>query len=508
MYTAFNKKIGAIGVALMVALSPPMLHASDALYIGKNMTNDGGVLLAGFGDEPSSHWLALYPRKNHESGETVSVGGTAQANLPGELINIPQVPLTYRYLSMDYSFFLGLPAPLTNGGMNEFGLAVRDVALFSRTELVKMTPNPQHGLNYSDIARIVLERARTAREAVQVATALIDKYGYFTYGGNSHVFADPNEGWVLLEMAGGKGLWVARRLGPNDVWMNWRGYGKIGYVQDLPTDLGRNPDYLASKNFVSFATEQGWYDPKSGKPFNVIDVYTRPNQTPPETGIDAQKILATLKAAAPKVDAELLMQLLHQHGRDSSGYGQVADLRADVNSDLRTLWVAPGPPVTAPFVPWRIGVESVPPEYGWHRYLTYGEADLQNINHQQQGIESTRYANRAVKRLLYLVDEHRDAFLPEVASSLEEFDKREIDAEAGITKTAQVLFAAHEDALARRYLTERAHASAAAGLQLIETLADSIEVRTKLFYGIRLPGELPHGPRQAESCPYWLSNCN
>lgn len=37
-----------------------------------------------------------------------------------------------------------------------------------------------------------------------------------------------------------------------------------------------------------------------------------------------------------------------------------------------------------------------------HRYLTAGEAERQNIDAAQQGLESTRYADRAVKRLLYL----------------------------------------------------------------------------------------------------------
>ena len=477
-----------LGALLLLSL-PLVGHASDAIYVGKNLTKDGGVLLAGFGDEPSSHWLSIVPRRQHAAGTTITVGGTPAANLPGELIQIPQARETFRYISMDYSYFLGLPAPLTNGGMNEHGLAVRDVALFSRRELVDMTPKPQHGVNYSDIARIVLERARTAREAVDIATSLIDRYGYFTYGGNSHVFADPNEGWVLLEFAGGKGLWVAHRLGPNDVWLNWRGYHKIGYVQTLPADLGKNPDYLASKNFVSFAVEQGWYKPDAATPFNVIDVYARPDQYTETTAVEARRVEATVRSAAPKVEVQLLMQQLHEAGRDSSGYGQVADLHANVNPDLRLLWVAPGPPVTAPFVPWRLGVESVPPEYRRHRYLTFEEADRQQIEPAQQGLESTRYANRAVKRLLYLADEHRDVFLPEVRTALTAFDSRQIAAQAGIERTAKVLFDAHEEALAHRYLTEQAHASAADGLQLIEALADGIEARTKAIYGIRAPGD-------------------
>jgi dipeptidase len=472
----------------LMALVPQIGHASVAVYVGKNLTKDGSVLLAGFGDEPSSHWLSIVPRQHHPAAATLSVGGTPTANLPGELIDIPQVQDTFRYISMDYSYYRGLPAPLTNGGMNEWGLAVRDVALSSRRELVDMTPKMQHGLNYSDVARIVLERARTAREAVDIAVSLIERYGDFTYGGNSHVFADPNEGWVLLEFAGGKGLWVAHRLGPNDVWLNWRGYNKVGYVQTLPADFSKNPDYLASKNFVSFAVQQGWYKPDGGKPFNVIEVYSgEPRES---SGAEVQKVEAAIRAAAPKVGVQVLMQQLHDVARDSSGYGQVAELRANINPNLRTLWIAPGPPITATFVPWRLGAESVPPEYRRHRYLTAGEAE-RTIEAAQQGLESTRYADGAVKRLLYLVDEHREAFLPEVSAALTAFDSRQIAAQRGIERTAQILLNAHEDGLASRYLTEQAHRSAAEGLHLLEALADSVEASTRVLYGIRVPQSAP-----------------
>ncbi len=256
-----------IALALLLLAASPAAEASLAVYVGKDLTKDGSVLLAGFGDEPSSHWLTIVPRRRHPAGSEIAAGGGPASRMPGEPIRIPQVPETHRYISMDYSYYSGLPAPLTNGGMNEHGLAVRDVALFSRRELVETTPNPQRGLNYSDIARIALERARTEREAIDISVDLIEKHGDFTYGGNSHVFADPNEGWVLLTFAGGKGLWVAKRLGPGDVWLNWRGYTGFGYVQDLPRDFRDNADYLASKNFVSFATQQGWYTPDGKKPF-------------------------------------------------------------------------------------------------------------------------------------------------------------------------------------------------------------------------------------------------
>ena len=157
----------ARGIAWLAAFAAlacaPGGYASVAVYVGKNLTKDGGVILAGFGDEPSSHWLSIVPRRQHATGETISVGGTPAAAMPGELITIPQVHETFRYIAMEYSFYRGLPAPLINGGLNEYGVAVRDVALSSRRELVEMTPKDQHGLNYSDIARIALERAHSAR---------------------------------------------------------------------------------------------------------------------------------------------------------------------------------------------------------------------------------------------------------------------------------------------------------------------------------------------------------
>jgi len=180
-----------------------------------------------------------------------------------------------------------------------------------------------------------------------------------------------------------------------------------------------------------------------------------------------------------------LMGQLHAVGSDSSGYGQVAHLRANIHPDLRTLWIAPGPPITAAFVPWRIGVESVLPEYLRHRYLTAGEADRSNIERTQQGVESTRYVNRAVKRLLYLVDEHRDSFLPEVSAALAAFENRQLAAQTAVERTAQILLDAREDALARRYLTEQANWAARDGLRLVEALGEGIEARTRVLHDIR-----------------------
>src|SRR5690348_5773171 len=151
---------------------------SYGLYICRNLTADGVAYLAGYGDEPSSHWLETVPRRRHRDGEKIVVGVTQDADLPGLLLRIPQVAETHRHIRVSYSYYKGVPAPLTNGGLNEYGVAVRDIWSMSRDELIAMTPPTQTGPNYSDLARLVLERAKTAREGVELIGALLAEHGY------------------------------------------------------------------------------------------------------------------------------------------------------------------------------------------------------------------------------------------------------------------------------------------------------------------------------------------
>ena len=73
----------------------PWLAMSYALYVGKDLTADGVGYLAGYGDEPSSHWLEIVPRQTHDPGELIEVGVTQQADMPGVRLTIPQVPETF-----------------------------------------------------------------------------------------------------------------------------------------------------------------------------------------------------------------------------------------------------------------------------------------------------------------------------------------------------------------------------------------------------------------------------
>jgi hypothetical protein len=452
---------------------------SYGIYVGKNLTADGSVFLAGYGDEPSSHWLEVVPHRQHQPNATIKVGAIATSRYPGELIDIPQVAETAKYITMNYSSFAGFPAPLTNGGLNEYHVAARDISSTSREELQQMTPNPQRGPNYSDLSRIAMERAKTAREAVEITGGLVDQYGYSTYGGNSHLFADVNEGWVLIEFAGGQGLWVAQRLGPDEVRVS-----RPGYIGEIPLDYQNSPNYMGSSNLISFAIKQGWYDSKSGEPFNVNKVYGDGKMR--HGGIVLiEDRLAKLKG---KVGLKEMITAVRttEVTRDSAGYGQVAHLRKNVHQELGVLWVAATTSVAAPFIPYYLGITEVPPEYQKHRYLTEGEAS-KIMNPDFRGFESTRFAFQVYKRLYYLTMEHPDKFLPEVTEALEAFESGLIARQETVERTALRLYEAGEPELARQYLTYYCNTEAMNGLRLGEALAHSLEARTKLLFGIRKP---------------------
>ena len=118
---------------------------SYGIYVGKNLSSTGHAWIAGYGDEPSSHWLEIHPRKKHSENDFMVVGVTKDSEMPGKLTKIPEVQNTAHSIRVNYSYYKGVPPPITNGGLNEYGVAVRDIWSPSRKELIDMTPKDQTG---------------------------------------------------------------------------------------------------------------------------------------------------------------------------------------------------------------------------------------------------------------------------------------------------------------------------------------------------------------------------
>lgn len=381
---------------------------------------------------------------------------------------------------MEYSDFEGFPAPLTNGGLNEHGVTVRDVWAQNRDELVALTPTPQTGIQYSDLARIVLARATTAREGVEIIGALMDQYGEATYGGNTHLIADKNEGWVVWEMAGGAKLWAAERLGSDVVRVLYP-----GYIEDFPTDFAESEDYMGSSNIVSFAVEQGWWNASCGVPFNIFNAYGEQgaNKTARDGGFKfmSQAALEDATLAMVPLTEEKLMQRVRDPriADDEAGYGQIVSLKAGVDADLLRIWNAPATSVSSPFVPWWLGVDGVPAEFGEHRYLTTG-ASSSFLNPDYQLQEASVFAGRIFKRVLYYMCSAPDTYLPVVTQMLTGFENQSHSDIDWVETGAKILVENGEREAARSLLTYYSHSRAAKALELGKTITDALDGYIKL----------------------------
>lgn len=463
---------------------------SYGIYIGRNHCAEGHAWLAGYGDEPSSHWLEIVPRGQHEPGAVIEVGVTPGSDLPGQRSTIPQVAETFRHLRVSYSYFLGVPAPITNGGLNEHGVAVRDIWSPSRKELIAMTPPDQRGPNYSDLARLVLERARTAREGVDLIARLIAEHGYSCYGGNSHIIADPDEAWVVIQFAGAQKLWVAERLGPDTIRASRPGY--IGVIPDAP-----NGDFLFPGHFIAFAEQQGWHEPSRG-PFDVNAVYGDGKGR--WDGVAWIEDEMRKRAARPQKIGlhDVIWSIATERlTGDTAGYGQVVPLIHPAHDALRVMWHAPVGPVTAPMVPVFMGMNEVPLEYARHRYLTTGESarfldnrkaegNKDSVSLVPQGVEVTHSAFAVHKRLMHLTFQMQDPLLPEIFDHWRRAE-RDLAAELpDVLRSAEILLEQGEERLARRLLSAQAAAWLGQSLAEAACLAEAAEKRLRNRHALNL----------------------
>ena len=162
---------------------------------------------------------------------------------------IKQVPHTYSVVGL----------------MNEHQLAIGETTYGGRPELVDTTGI----IDYGSLMFLALQRAKTAREAIQVMGDLVAEYGYYS-SGESFSIADKNEVWIMDLIGKGPGykgaVWVARRIPDGYV----SAHANQARITTFPLDDQENCIY--AEDVISFAREQGYYKGKD-KDFSFSDTY-------------------------------------------------------------------------------------------------------------------------------------------------------------------------------------------------------------------------------------------
>jgi dipeptidase len=244
------------------------------IVVGKNASVDGSVITShtGCGDECRVH---VVPAKTFKKGAKAPVYyGLQDVKKPlreyGEILGyIPQVEKTYAYFHSAYSH------------MNERQLAIAESTLSQRAELRVDRETGKQIMTIEQAMVFALQRCKTARQAVELITSLVDKYGFLPSCGpesEALCIADPNEAWVLEVFSVGKSwtpasgkagaIWAAQRVPDDHVTMvpNW------SIIKEI--NLSKPDRFMASKNYMQAAIDHGWYEPAAGKPFIWQEVYS------------------------------------------------------------------------------------------------------------------------------------------------------------------------------------------------------------------------------------------
>ncbi len=242
---------------LLSLLFPFILNTSKActnFLVTKGASADGSTMISYNADSHLLYGeLYFWPAQDWPEGSMLKIYEWDTGKYLGE---IPQIKHTYNVM----------------GNMNEWQVAIGETTYGGRHEL----HHPGGLIDYGSLIYIALQRSKTAREAIQVMTGLVNQFGYYSEG-ESFSISDANEVWIL-EMVGKKpedkgAVWVARRIPDGYI----SGHANQSRISTFPRYKSNNFDDPKQETFYSadvidYARKQGWFSGKD-KNFSFCDAY-------------------------------------------------------------------------------------------------------------------------------------------------------------------------------------------------------------------------------------------
>ena len=201
--------------------------------------------------------LYFWPSANYPAGSMLEIREWDTNKYLGK---IPQVSHTFSVV----------------GTMNEHQVAIGETTYTGRIELQDTTGI----IDYGSLMFIALQRARTAREAINIMGDLVEKYGYYSTG-ESFSISDPHEVWIMeliskgtqMVTEGGRtynkrkgAVWVAIKIPDGYV----SAHANQARIRQFPQNDPEN--CLYAPDVISFAREMGFYN-GSDEDFSFSDTY-------------------------------------------------------------------------------------------------------------------------------------------------------------------------------------------------------------------------------------------
>ncbi|MFQ6093111.1 MAG: dipeptidase [bacterium] len=238
--------IALVAALSILSLNPPVLACTNFL-ISKGASADGSTMISYSADSHVLYGdLCYIPAGYHIDGSMLDIYDWDTGEYHGQ---IKQVARTYAVVGL----------------MNEHQVAIGETTWGGREELVDSTGI----VDYGSLMYIALQRAKTAREAINIMGDLVAEYGYCS-SGESFSISDPDEVWIM-EMIGkgpeNKGaVWVARKIPDGYI----SAHANQARIRQFPLDDEANCIY--AKDVITFAREKGYFSGKDSE-FSFADAY-------------------------------------------------------------------------------------------------------------------------------------------------------------------------------------------------------------------------------------------
>ena len=223
------------------------VQACTNFLISRGASVDGSTMITYSADAHVLYGeLYFTPRSEHLLDEMLDIHEWDTGKYLGQ---IKQVAQTYSVV----------------GNMNEHQLAIGETTWGGREEL----RDPNGIVDYGSLIYITLQRAKTARQAINIMGELVETYGYYS-SGESFSLADPREVWIMEMISKGPNkrgaVWVARRIPEGYI----SAHANHARIRQFPLD---DPDNcLYEKDVIQLARDKGWFKGED-KDFSFADAY-------------------------------------------------------------------------------------------------------------------------------------------------------------------------------------------------------------------------------------------
>ena len=231
----------------LLGLSGLESNACTNVLVTKGASKDGSNMVSYAADSHQLYGELYYaPAGVWQTGDMRQINEWDTGKYLGQ---IPQVARTYQRV----------------GNMNEHQLIIAETTYGGRAEL----EDPKGIMDYGSLIYVALERAKTAREAIDVIVDLANTYGYYS-SGESFSIADTEEVWVMDLIGKGpdnKGIvWVARRVPDGYICA----HANQARISTFPLNDPENCMY--APDVITFAREKGYFSGKDEE-FSFCDAY-------------------------------------------------------------------------------------------------------------------------------------------------------------------------------------------------------------------------------------------